>query len=66
MTRAAFFLFSPVLFDLHPLAVWIGVACLWVAVWAMMAADDLGSSETTLRSMEASEWLVKMQRVRVA
>jgi hypothetical protein len=66
MTRAAFFLFSPVLFpEEHPLAVWIGVACLWVAVWAMMAADDLGSSEGTIRADEAREWLMKMQQARV-
>lgn len=68
MTRATIFLASPALFpDLSPLAVWLGLSCVAVGLWVMWTADDaLGDCEGAIRAMEAKDWLMNMQRVRVA
>lgn len=67
LTRSALFLASPLLFPgLSPFAVWLGVACVGVAVWALMSADEMGSSETALRADEAAQWLRCMSDRRVA
>lgn len=65
---AALFLASPLLFPgLSPLAVWLGVACVGVAVWALMSADsDLGNCEGAIRADEAAQWLRCMNNRRVA
>ena len=66
LTLAAIFA-SPAMFpDLHPLAVWIGMGCIAVALWALWKADEWGSCETTLRAIEARDLLERMNDRRVA
>ena len=57
---------APMLFpDLSPLAVWFGLGCLALCWWVWAKADDaLGDCESSLRAMEARDWLVKMNPVR--
>lgn len=65
MTRLLAFLSAPVLFpDLHPVAVWIGCTCVLVCVWAWWRADEMGSSETTIRAIEARDVLARMSERR--
>lgn len=66
MTRLLI-LAAPLAFpSLHPVAVWLGLGCLAVAVWIMRRADEFGGCETTLRALEAGELLAKMSDRRIA
>ena len=58
---------SPAMFpDLHPLAVWIGMGCIAVALGLLWKADEMGSNETTIRADEAKAILAQMSDRRVA
>lgn len=57
---------APVLFPgLNPLAVWIGMGCIAVALGLLWKADEMGSNETTLRAIEAKAILAVMNDRRV-
>jgi len=65
LTLAAIFA-SPAMFpDMHPVAVWIGMGCIAVALGLLWKADEMGSNETTLRAIEARDWLERMNARRV-
>lgn len=66
MIPFALLLAAPVLFPgLHPLAVWIGMGCIAVALGLLWKADEMGSNETTLRAIEARDLLERMNDRRV-
>ena len=66
LTLAAIFA-SPAMFPDHsPLAVWIGMGCIAVALGLLWKADEWGGCETTIRADEAREWLKRMNDRRVA
>lgn len=57
---------SPAMFPDHsPLAVWIGMGSVAVALGLLWKADEMGSNETTLRAIEALDWLERMDMRRV-
>ena len=58
---------SPAMFPDHsPLAVWIGMGCIAVALGLLWKADEMGSNETALRAIEARDLLERMNDRRVA
>ena len=64
LTLAVIFASPAMLPDLHPFAVWIGMSCIAVALELLWKADEMGSNETTLRAIEARDWLKRMNNVR--
>ena len=56
---------SPAMFPDHsPLAVWIGMGCIAVALGLLWKADDYSDCEGNFRADEAREWLERMNNVR--
>ena len=43
-----------------------GMGCIAVALGLLWKADEMGSNETTLRAIEAREWLERMNDRRIA
>lgn len=65
LTLAAIFA-SPAMFPDHsPLAVWIGMGCIAVALGLMWKADDFGNCEGGFRADEARDLLERMNDRRV-
>ncbi len=57
---------SPAMFpDLHPLAVWIGMGSVAVALGLLWKADDFGNCEGGFRADEAKAILAVMKPYRV-